>query len=807
MTIQQAPALAGNRSFRAGLLTAAGGIALLSAPFPALAQSADSATADDSGGINEIIVTAQFREENLQDTPIAITAFNAEMLEARSQTSTLDIAGQAPNVTIKQSQTGQGNAATVSIRGIGQGDSSFAIEPGVGIYIDDVYYSGLYGNIFDLLDLDRIEIRRGPQGTLSGKNSIGGSIALFSQRPEGNGEGYVEATGGTYRHAAVRGAIDLAIVPDQLFLRVAGAAKHRDGYVDVLDYGCLFPASGIPAHGGNSNCKLGTQGGIEEFGGRAALRWIASDTLEFNITGDYTISRNEPTATTVHFIDRISGGLPPVSDYGVVFDDRFLSPDNYSNYSTYFDPTDQLQFEPKSDTDSWGVSGSIDLELTDQLSIKSITAYRTYDSDYVDDNDLSPIGVSQTDNIVTHKQFTQEVRLNANLLDDSLLLTVGGFYLDTSSSLYTRGTARPFINFIAFSPTDTHNKSAFVHAEYKITDALSVLGGLRYSKEDKTYGFNYADPHTGEVPPPFAAIDGLISEYEGSRWDYRAVINYRWSPQLMTYAQYSTGYRGGGTNPRPLYGNQVVGFAPEALDAFEVGLKTDLLDRRLRINAALFYNKYSNIQIGTAAPFFNTDLPVQNDPALPFYNPDADNGPVPGVAGTAPASVILNAGKADVKGAEIEIFATPADGFQIDASASYIDFEYTDLLPQALQSGLDYTKTTPYTPKWKASIGAQYAIPLGNAGSLTPRFDYAYQSSQYDTPTNSALSFIEGYGLLNARLTWENENRDISVSAAVTNLTDEYYVAATFDLSTFSGYGLTVPGLPRMWTLSVRKEF
>ena len=210
---------------------------------PALAQGDDASSDKSKDNDNEIVVTAQFRAQNIQDTPLAITAVNAEIMQAKSQTNLAQVADSTPNVVLKPQGASFGPSIAVSIRGIGQGDFNPAYEPGVGIYIDDVYYPQLTGAVFDLLDLDRVEILRGPQGTLSGRNSEGGAIKMFSKKPDGSGGGYVEGTYGSRQRIGIRAGVDFSLT-DSLFARISGVYKHQNGYVDQLDFGCVFPAGG-----------------------------------------------------------------------------------------------------------------------------------------------------------------------------------------------------------------------------------------------------------------------------------------------------------------------------------------------------------------------------------------------------------------------------------------------------------------------------------------------------------------------------------------------------------------------------------
>ncbi len=248
--------------------------------------------------LEEVVVTAQFREQGLQKTPVAITAVNAEQLQQRSATAITDVAAFAPNVVSTPGSSGFGPVAQTYIRGVGQNDGSFALEPGVGIYVDDVYNGILLGSVFDLLDIDRVEVLRGPQGTLAGKNSLGGAIKLFSKKPDGDGGGYVEATYGEFNRTDVRAGGNFTLLEDKLYARVAGVSKHRDGYLDRLDFACVNPGSGAPnAITSRKDCKIGTEGGQDLQAVRVALRWLATDDIEDNFIADVTQDRSETAAT------------------------------------------------------------------------------------------------------------------------------------------------------------------------------------------------------------------------------------------------------------------------------------------------------------------------------------------------------------------------------------------------------------------------------------------------------------------------------------------------------------------------------
>ncbi len=274
---------------------------LLASAVPALtwAQQPGTGTSDS---LDEIVVTAQFRQQSIQDTPLSITAVNAEMLEARNQTTIVDVANEAPNVVLKPAPAPYGPSLQAFIRGVGQSDFSYALEPGVGLYVDDVYYSTLTGSILDLLDLERLEVLRGPQGTLAGQNSIGGAIKLYTKKPKGDDTAAIQATYGSFHRTDVRASGDVTLAKDVLFGRIAGVSHHVDGYVTRYDYGCTHPGSGVPSTTSSVDCKLGSEGGKAYDAIRGSLRWLPADKLEVNLAADYTNDNSEASPLTLIYV-------------------------------------------------------------------------------------------------------------------------------------------------------------------------------------------------------------------------------------------------------------------------------------------------------------------------------------------------------------------------------------------------------------------------------------------------------------------------------------------------------------------------
>ena len=764
---------------------------LAAAPFIFGISSAALAAEGSAPVLEEIVVTAQFRSERLQDTPIAITAVNAEMLEQRSQNSIEQVAAQAPNVTLTPNGAGFGSSLQASIRGVGQTDFNPALEPGVGMYVDDVYYSTLTGSIFDLLDLDRVEILRGPQGTLTGKNSIGGAIRLYSKKPDGKGGGYLEATYGSYSRVDLRGSADFALVDDKLFLRVAGVTRNRKGYVDRIDYACAHPgeANLPPTIVQAGSCKIGSEGGKSMGAIRAALRWLPTDDLEVNVVYDVTDDRSEPQPATLLV------ALPPNNP-------RYIPSDPFVSYSTRFDPGDPSVGRPPfllPDENSfygWGASGTVDWKLADKLALKSISSYREYENVFGDDQDISPLPIATGQDRLTHYQFNQELRLNGSI-SDAFDYTVGGFYF-TQRSIYgvhqdlvyvqspppaPRG---PGLNFLGNDPIVAKTYAGFLHGVFHVTDKLDLTGGYRYTKDKKDYTF-FRNNLDGTPHPLLGGLNNKVGAFEGTRSDYRANIDYKWTDDFMTYLQYSTGFKGGGINPRPFFVGQVQPFQPETLKAGEVGFKSALWERRIRLNFAAFYNKYKDIQLTV----------LSCDQFSPF----------PG----APCALPVNGGDANVKGAELEFELHPTEALSIDASASYLDFQYTRIDPSVGDPvsgrGVQIGMVTPFTPKIKWSAGIQYQIPVGE-GSLTPRVDASYTDSTYSNAVNGPGNQTDSYTMVNARLTWRAPEDTWQASAEVTNLTDKLIYYAKFDATTLgTGTAQGYPAMPRAWAITLKRNF
>lgn len=337
-------------------------------------------------------------------------------------------------------------------------------------------------------------------------------------------------------------------------------------------------------------------------------------------------------------------------------------------------------------------------------------------------------------------------------------------------------------------PIDVKSKAAFAHVEVQPFTGFTLTGGLRYTKDRKDYEYHrFLAPgvpatllSAGVLP-----LDNQTGHFEGDRWDWRVAANYEITPNINVYGQVATGFKGGGVNPRPYYVIQIRPFDPETVTSYEVGLKSDLFDRAMRVNLAAYVNKFKDMQLSLLS--------------CPQFVP----------AGGAPnCAMPANVGDATIKGFELETEVRPVTGLSLDGSLSYLDFQYDSVVAT---TGVTLRMKPPYTPEWQFAAGAQSEIDLGAVGSLTPRFDYAYRSEVWSDPINTAANRLRGRGIGNARLTYRSADKAWELALAVTNVLDKYYFVNLYErtLPTTRSYQLVSgqPGRPREWALTLKHKF
>ncbi len=743
---------------------------------------------------DEIVVTARKREEKLQNIPISVAAFTAESLESSSVRDLRGIGDLAPNVDFSASNglNGGTSEATVYIRGIGQLDTALFADPGVGIYVDGVYLARASGSVLDLLDLERVEILRGPQGTLFGKNTTGGAISLLTRKPGPDRMVDLEATVGELDRIDGRLIANLPL-SDDVFFSFSAATTNRDGYTESL-------ATGERLADDNRESL------------RGALRWLATESLVVDLAADYTRERERAGNQTL--VSVVSA--PLIDFYNTVLSGSGFTP--ISNDFVRADPSQS--FATAANRNNGDVSGAtVTLSWTSgAIDLTSITAYREIEFDVAADGDGTPVRLAERSYLQNQDQLSQEIHLSGAAADDRLSWLIGGLYFTESSDedsltavlgnlfealeaapgpIYAPpgvpnflcspgppppglpcfgGAGNPFNFGFFFGAGDferialeTDSWALFGESTYSLSDTLSATVGLRYTLEEKQFDFR-REPGSGAPPIVLSNKDD---------WDSlspRFNLAYQASDNALVYASASRGFKSGGFNGRPQERLALDPFDPETVWAYEVGWKTDLADDRLRLNGSAFFNDYRDIQ-------FSASLNVDG---IPFF-------------------VIQNAGQAEVKGFELELSARPRRGLDLTAGVGYIDSEYTEL-DDVDPNSVTLDGVIPKTPEWSFNFAPQYAFPVKGGGTVTLRSDYSYRGKVFNDIQNTPQIAQDGYGLLSARISWASQSGDWETALFGTNLSDEQYLEHGFFAAAF-GTSVGVAGRPREWGLSVRHRF
>ena len=784
---------------------------------PAVPSFAQDRTGEASdGGLEEIVVTARKRSENLQETPVAVSAVTGDTLDERGIN---DIAGAAKFVPSLVFNTGApiagaSNSAVVFIRGIGQTDFQLTIDPGVGTYLDGVYISRSVGAVLDTADIERLEVLRGPQGTLFGKNTIGGAISITSKRPGADLEGAIELTTGSYDRFDMRGMINIPVA-EAVRLRMAGSMQTRDGYVEILTDG---------SRRGNKN----------SYSGRLTAEIDLADNFLATIAVDGTRSREQSSPWSLRAVNPDSvfgifhnvflnapvcgvfGPAGPQSDALSTNPNCFSAQwitgnpfvaweDSGDTYARWRQPGQTIDIPARtlnrSATDVWGTSLTLHYDGSDAFGLKSITAYRSLDAAFYHDTDNTPLAITRTDNFdYSHKQFSQEFQASGALLDSRFKYLIGAFYFKESGTDLAYLNTPPVL-FQSGGRVRNTSYALFSQMTYELTDRLSITGGLRYTDEVKRFTpdqyviavhpaaqaplppgspfpFYLTNPLTSTPtnPQPIRAGDRILPQTTG-RVSYQemtpsASINYKASDDVFAYLNYSKGFKGGGFTSRVFPPEaEIPSFKPEIAELYEVGLKSMLFDRRLRLNTALFWTDYKELQI------------VVND-------------------GFAPK--VRNAGRARIRGVEVEMEAALADGIMLQAGGSYIDARYLEVDPRAAPLTVDNSLVE--TPKWSFNAAATVDLFSWSSGKLVWNGDWSYKSRVYKDAINTPFTSQPGFHLINTSLTAKMGD-GMSVTAGVTNLTDKAYILSGYTDFAFTGQSQASYARPREWYLRLKASF
>jgi len=735
--------------------------------------------------LEEITVTARKVEEDLQKTPISITAISGAALEER-QIFRTDVLDQVvPNLQFANNAALAGNnsSSQVFIRGIGQTDPTSTVDPGVGLYIDDVYIGNAVGASMALRDVANVQVLRGPQGTLFGRNTIGGAVLLTTKDPgeEVGGEFRAELGNDNLMDGMV--ALDIPISPE-FRNRLALGMRRQDGYVTRPD---------------------GTDlGDTDTFFGQLKSVWEPNDRFRGTFILDFTSSDENGTplvfaaiteSATFARVASLDAGCPGLTDglvpppglpdqpaVPMIPDARcandLQSAGHYSNNGT-------LQLF--STLENMGASVNLAYDLTENITLKSITAYRKSEWTGARDADNTPLTILHTTYDVEGDQFSEELQF---LYETDPLVGVFGLYYfeQTSEDIATiflnpppPGVQRDSDN----NEVDNSSWAAFTQWTYKFADRFALTVGGRYSEEDKgSYPdqFDYATPNIKQVPVQWyrETFDSFTPS---------ASFSVEWTDTAMTYISYSEGFKGGGWNSHfnsvltPAQQAALQKFEQEEASTLELGAKFDFANNSMRLNLAVFSSDYTNMQL-------------------------TYRGPAP--AGVAP--FITNAGESSIDGAEAEYTWAPTDDLVIDASVGYLDasIDSLDNIPLAvLPPGLVEGNALPFAPEWQTHLGIAYQGHIGKIG-IKPRVDASFQPTTFFDATNTVeIAQLDDVLTVNASVVFNGGDESAwNLTLGVNNLTDEEYpIAGNSSLTTGSGYAEIAYSRPMEWFASLKYEF
>ena len=751
--------------------------------------------------LEEVVVTARRIEENLQTVPMAVSAYTGEELELRGAVDLVDLGVAAPNVDIQagsNSISGFSSAPLVFIRGIGQTDFLIVSDQAVGVYLDGVYLARGIGSLLDLVDLERAEVLRGPQGTLFGRNSIGGAINLVSKQPTNEFDATLKLTLGENSRQDIEAMVNGPLT-ETLSGRLSVLRREREGYVRALQYDDLW---------------LGGDGVTVA---RGQLRFQPTETFTLDIAADLSREKESPAAQVPlllggpgpHFAgnnpgldarlyNENRGGVPGLSTNPALcgsvsraelavgafppsdpacYGPYWVPDDLYASHAVYTDTLGNRIENPEQKLDTNGASVTFTWDVGPG-TLKGIFAYRDFDASFVNDNDLAPMVIIHNNHFdYFADQRSQELQYTASLADDRVRLTAGLYSFDeqgTEILSFARSRSLDWAccgngGQMAMSAgtyefnrapriIDNRSDAFYVQATWDIGERLHLTAGARRTEEEKDYETSLDWPGTFRTQ----TVTSFTSETETTPM---LSLGFDAADSVLLYGTYSEGFRTGGFPARVTqFISPLPTFDSEFAQTLEAGVKSDLWNDRMRLNVAAFTNSYTDMQL-TANPL----------------------GAPPDVVGSA----VENLGDSTINGLELEILASLSENFRLDFTAGWLDAGFDCLVvvdenfdragcntTQRLQAGADTVTVDsplPRTPDWNFNVGGTFRIPLANGGDLTGRVNWKRTDSFWQRATTPPLEFNEGYELVNASLTYAPNQGDWSVMIGGTNLTDELY--------------------------------
>jgi len=757
---------------RSGLLTTVAIGTLLSAP--AIAQTESD---EETRSLNTVVVTAQRRSENQQETPVSVSTVSEEFLIDNDVRTLEDLTGAVPGFVATNSVNY--GSAPLAIRGVGGpngGANLFNDEP-VGVYLDGVYIGRLSFSTADLVDLENAQVLRGPQGTLFGRNATAGALIVTTASPTDTFEGFAKASYNSLDEYRLAAAVSGPLIQDTLSGRLAIGWSDREGFGDNLATGNSI-------------------GGSEDFTARGRLTFTPTDRLTANFIVEYQDRQAEPA--TLQLADLFSGPSNPL----------IVRPGLQEIIESN---TFNLDAENFFESESLTTSLAINYDLG-WAEIDSISAFRYYDFNGAQDSDGTELNLFNNLGSADNEQYTQELRLSSKF--DGPFSFIGGvfyihednalspFVINNVPGLFGLGTRAAFDSF-----QNLDSVSVFLDGTYELTDRLSITAGLRYTHEVKDFNTNFELTilNGGTVPPippagplggatlpagtpfPPGSPAGGVPFADSATFDDvspRVVVDYKISDDIFVYASYSQGFKSGGFNSFGL----TPAFAPEEIDAFEGGIKSEWFNNRLRANLAGFYYDYSDLQVRVGVPTGGVN--------------------------------IQNAAGAEVQGGELELSAVPIDGLTLTANFAYLDAEFTEGTLPAVPADQLFFIGAPVTladqdisgnslsraPDWQVYLAAGYEFAISQIGSLALQANWRYQSETFFLEVNQGNNTfrVDDFNELGLRATLTTLNDRVDISIFGQNITNERYVTQVTQLGSFPNGAVNEP---RKWGGEVKVRF
>jgi iron complex outermembrane receptor protein len=712
-----------------------------------------------------ITVTARRTEESLQHVPAAVSAFSERALERIQAQDPTGLQGAVPNLNIVQGR-GSSNAMNIYIRGIGQPDALQTFDPSVGVYVDGVYFSRIRGTQFDLLDLQRLEVLRGPQGTLYGKNTIGGALSFVTRRPGNTLRADLAITYGTYNQFDVRGAISGPIT-DGVSIGIAALHSQHDDYVQdaVLDRGY-----------NNKNTEAV----------RATIALTPASNVRIDISGDY--ARDDA---------HLNVGQP-LNSLTTLFAGPLLAlPTNPTTYDFTGRTTPTLPNSTKLRHYGGSVNASVDVNSA--LTLRSITAYRELHTDDFVDIDATQLQVGDVFVGVDQNQLSQEFQANYN--SGPVQAVAGLYYLREHITSHQEAYANNLVGPVLGNPTFrrtidddllTKSYAGYANVSVEVAPRLRLSAGGRYTSEEKTYfrttsTFSSSPLLTSAVPFTFNANDTWHN------FSAMGSIDYTFSPNAMVYARVAQGFQSGGFNGRANSVAERTEYQPEKVISYEAGVRSTIASQ-VRLNVTGFYNDYRNFQARVAGTGVDavTGLP-------------------------SPTLSVINAGKLTTWGFEVEAAWTPPSvpGLMFDTQIGYLEAQYDVFVDNRFPGGSRAFQTPAFAPKWTWRVGAQYESNLGSVGFLTLGGQMRYHSQSALAVDNTLIGsttrieglFQNGYALFDARLVYETHDRRYSIGVYANNLFDQTYKTDGQEFSSIGSIRTVYYGAPQTFFVRAGVHF